>query len=291
MKPISEIQQETAQTLATAVAEVTRRALQPELEPFRTTLSELLDGLEEQVAAVKVHLNTEKTVVEQTNLRLEDYQKQLNITLQLLGTLHDAVVSSEQTQHNLSKAIESNADAQKTQLAAIETLVSQAAELIKKYEKQQGQINATIEALQQVLTAQHASQQAIEKQGITILDSTHTSVQKTLDQMRTHIDSHQQYIDQFESRLREVVEVFSQQTQSIQKDSLVVWQQSSQEQLSAVNTSLSGQLRAVEANQKDLAASIGHYEKKYSSLKTLLTVNVVLVLITVIVGLLTLTKH
>lgn len=291
MKPISEIQQETAQTLATAVAEVTRRALQPELEPFRTTLSELLDGLEEQVAAVKVHLNTEKTVIEQTNLRLEDYQKQINLTLQLLGTLHDALVSSEQTQNSLSKTIESNADAQKTQLAAIESLVSQAAELIKKHEKQQTQINSTIDNLQQVLTAQHTSQQAIEKQGITILDSTHTSVQKTLDQMRTHIDSHQQYIDQFESRLREVVEVFSQQTQSIQKDSLVVWQQSSQEQLSAVNTSLSGQLRTVEANQKDLAASIGHYEKKYSSLKTLVTVNVVFVLITVIVGLLILTKH
>lgn len=46
MKPVTEVRQETAEVLGNAVAEVARRAIRPELDPFKQSLDSLVGNLE-----------------------------------------------------------------------------------------------------------------------------------------------------------------------------------------------------------------------------------------------------
>lgn len=70
MKPVKEVQQETAEVLGNAVAEVARRAIRPELDPFKQSI---IDNFKGHAQAIDKQVQAEKKALE----ALEALNKQL----------------------------------------------------------------------------------------------------------------------------------------------------------------------------------------------------------------------
>jgi chromosome segregation ATPase len=70
MKPVTEVRQETAEVLGNAVAEVARRAIRPELEPFKQSLDSLVGNLEGHAEALGEQVRAEKKALEALNKQL-----------------------------------------------------------------------------------------------------------------------------------------------------------------------------------------------------------------------------
>lgn len=70
MKPVAEVRQETAEVLGNAVAEVARRAIRPELDPFKQSLDVLVGDLEEHAEAFHEQVRAEKKALDTVNKHL-----------------------------------------------------------------------------------------------------------------------------------------------------------------------------------------------------------------------------
>lgn len=72
MKPVSEVREETAEVLGGAVAEVARRAIRPELEPFTQSLSSLVETLEAHAEEFGDQVRAEKKALDAVNKQLRE---------------------------------------------------------------------------------------------------------------------------------------------------------------------------------------------------------------------------
>jgi predicted nucleic acid-binding Zn-ribbon protein len=70
MKPVTEVRQETAEVLGNAVAEVARRAIRPELDPFKQSLDSLVGNLEGHAETLGEQVRAEKKELEALNKQL-----------------------------------------------------------------------------------------------------------------------------------------------------------------------------------------------------------------------------
>lgn len=70
MKPVTEVRQETAEVLGNAVAEVARRAIRPELDPFKHSLDSLVGNLEGHAETFGEQVRAEKKALEALNKQL-----------------------------------------------------------------------------------------------------------------------------------------------------------------------------------------------------------------------------
>jgi ABC-type transporter Mla subunit MlaD len=70
MKPVTEVRQETAEVLGNAVAEVARRAIRPELDPFKQSLDSLVGNLEGHAETLGEQVRAEKKALEALNKQL-----------------------------------------------------------------------------------------------------------------------------------------------------------------------------------------------------------------------------
>jgi hypothetical protein len=70
MKPVTEVRQETAEVLGNAVAEVARRAIRPELDPFKQSLDALVGNLEGHAETLGEQVRAEKKALEALNKQL-----------------------------------------------------------------------------------------------------------------------------------------------------------------------------------------------------------------------------
>lgn len=70
MKSVGEVQQETAEVLGKAVAEVAQRAIQPELGPFKESLESLVSKLEGYAETFDDQVRAEKKAIEALNKQL-----------------------------------------------------------------------------------------------------------------------------------------------------------------------------------------------------------------------------
>jgi predicted nucleic acid-binding Zn-ribbon protein len=70
MKPVTEVRQETAEMLGNAVAEVARRAIRPELDPFRKSLESLVGHLEGHAEELGEQVRAEKKALDAVNKQL-----------------------------------------------------------------------------------------------------------------------------------------------------------------------------------------------------------------------------
>lgn len=70
MKPVTEVRQETAEVLGNAVAEVARRAIRPELDPFKQSLDSLVGNLEGHAETLGEQVRTERKALEALNKQL-----------------------------------------------------------------------------------------------------------------------------------------------------------------------------------------------------------------------------
>jgi len=70
MKPVAEVRQETAEVLGNAVAEVARRAIRPELDPFKQSLDSLVGNLEGHAETLGEQVRAEKKALEALNKQL-----------------------------------------------------------------------------------------------------------------------------------------------------------------------------------------------------------------------------
>ena len=64
MKPVADVRQETAEVLGNAVAEVARRAIRPELDPFKQSLDSLVGNLEGHAETLGEQVRAEKKALE-----------------------------------------------------------------------------------------------------------------------------------------------------------------------------------------------------------------------------------
>ncbi len=72
MKPVAEVRQETAEVLGNAVAEVARRAIRPELDPFKQSLDSLVGNLEGHAETLGEQVRAEKKALDALNKQLGD---------------------------------------------------------------------------------------------------------------------------------------------------------------------------------------------------------------------------
>jgi chromosome segregation ATPase len=70
MKSVTEVRQETAEVLGNAVAEVARRAIQPELDPFKQSLESLVGNLEGHAETLGQEVRAQKKALEALNKQL-----------------------------------------------------------------------------------------------------------------------------------------------------------------------------------------------------------------------------
>jgi hypothetical protein len=134
MKPVAEIRQETAEVLGSAVAEVAKRAIRPELDPFKQSLESLVSSLESHAEALDEQVRAEKKALDavnkqlgevisvgkgqaaaaaETQTRIQDLEERLNAlasnlartcdehatTVAALNTLREEVLGWVQTSH------------------------------------------------------------------------------------------------------------------------------------------------------------------------------------------------
>lgn len=72
MKTVTEVQQETAKVLGNAVVEVAKRAIQPELDPFKQSLTSLVVKLEEHAETLEEQVRDEKKALDVLNKQLSE---------------------------------------------------------------------------------------------------------------------------------------------------------------------------------------------------------------------------
>lgn len=70
MKPVAEVRQETAEVLGSAVAEVARRAIRPELDPFKQSLESLVGSLEGHAETLDEQVRAERKALDGVNKQL-----------------------------------------------------------------------------------------------------------------------------------------------------------------------------------------------------------------------------
>jgi predicted nucleic acid-binding Zn-ribbon protein len=72
MKPVAEVRQETAEVLGNAVAEVARRAIRPELDPFKQSIDSLVGHLEGHAEKLGEQVHAEKKALDAVNKQLSE---------------------------------------------------------------------------------------------------------------------------------------------------------------------------------------------------------------------------
>ncbi len=122
MKPVAEVRQETAEVLGNAVAEVARRAIRPELDPFKQSLDSLVGNLEGHAETLGEQLRAEKKALEALNKQLGEAIATGNSQAAAAADTQARVQELRERLDSLAGELAATRDEQATTVAALNSL-------------------------------------------------------------------------------------------------------------------------------------------------------------------------
>ncbi len=157
MKPVTEVRDETAEVLGKAVAEVARRAIRPELEPFKDSLGSLAGKLEGHAEEFGEQVRAEKKALEGLNKQLGEVVTTGRSQASAAADTQARVQELRESLHTLAGELAATRDEQATTVAALNALRDEVLSWVRVSDEQTARLSSVLgraEALNEVLGSQ-----------------------------------------------------------------------------------------------------------------------------------------
>jgi chromosome segregation ATPase len=160
MKSVTETRQETAEVLSNAVAELARRAIQPEIEPFKHSIALLVGNLEGHAETFGEQVQTEKKALDGINKQLLEVIATCKSQVAATDDMHAKGQEIREHIDILAGELAATRDEQATAVAALNSLRDEVTGWMQASNEQTERLEiclARAETLNEMLSNQHSA--------------------------------------------------------------------------------------------------------------------------------------